>query len=80
VQRGTVRIVEPGWAGRGVGTVLLSHALRLGSAQSSGSARVESTLNAVTFGEHFGFRQINSTTVRRNEVDVPVVVMEKSAG
>jgi hypothetical protein len=42
--------------------------------------RLESTLNAVTFYELFGFQKINRATVRRNDVDVPIVVMENRAG
>ena len=80
--RGEVRavFVEPGWAGQGVGTFLLSHALSVASGESSGPVRLESTLNAITFYEHFGFRQINRATVRRNDVDVPIVIMERRAG
>jgi GNAT superfamily N-acetyltransferase len=69
--------VEPQWVGKGVGRVLLSHALSLASSGHSGPVRLESTLNALTFYEHFGFRQIGRATVRRNDVDVPVVLMER---
>jgi GNAT superfamily N-acetyltransferase len=71
--------VEPDRAGQGVGSVLLSYALSLACGKSHGAVRLESTLNAVAFYEHFGFRQIHRATVRRNDVDVPVVVMEKPA-
>jgi GNAT superfamily N-acetyltransferase len=72
--------VEPQSVGKGVGTALLSRALSLAAVGHSGPVRLESTLNAVTFYEHFGFRQINRASVRRNDVDVPIVVMEKIAG
>ena len=71
--------VDPQYAGRGVGTALLSRALDL-AVGAGGAVRLESTLNATGFYERFGFRQISHSIVRRNDVDVPVVIMEKHAG
>jgi len=71
--------VDPAWAGRGAGTALLSNAWER-AADSGGVVRLESTLNATTFYEHFGFRALGRSAVRRNDVDVPVVVMERRAG
>ncbi len=69
--------VDPEWVGRGVGATLLSHALSLAGAQHAGPVRLQSTLNAVAFYERFGFREVKRSTLRRNEVEVPVVLMEK---
>jgi GNAT superfamily N-acetyltransferase len=71
--------VDPQWARRGVGTALLSRAVDF-AARTSRSVRLESTLNAVSFYESFGFRQITRSSVRRNDVEVPVVIMERHAG
>ena len=68
--------VDPRWVGRGVGRRLLSEALDLAAAPL-GSVRLEATLNAVSFYERGGFSQVGQATVRRNDVDVPVVIMEK---
>lgn len=68
--------VDPAFGGRGVGSTLLRHALKLAG---DGVVRLESTLNAVSFYEHFGFRLVARSTLRRNEVEVPVVVMERVA-
>jgi GNAT superfamily N-acetyltransferase len=71
--------VDPAWAGQGVGTALFSRAWER-AASAGGVVRLESTLNATAFYEHFGFRALGRSTVRRNDVDVPVVVMERLCG
>lgn len=71
--------VEPGFAGRGIGSELLARALRDADADK-GPVRVESTINAVGFYESHGFRVVGQGTQRRNDVDVPVVIMERHAG
>jgi putative acetyltransferase len=71
--------VDPPWAGRGVGKALLLNAWDR-AAGEAGRVRLESTLNATRFYEHVGFCQVGLSTVRRNDVDVPVVLMEKLAG
>jgi GNAT superfamily N-acetyltransferase len=71
--------VDSHWSRRGVGTALLSRALDF-AARTSRSVWLESTLNAVSFYESFGFRQITRSSVRRNDVEVPVVIMERHAG
>lgn len=72
--------VDPAFLNRGIGSALLQHALRLAREQHQGSVRLESTLNAVGFYERFGFTQRNRSVVRRNRVEVPIVVMERHAG
>jgi GNAT superfamily N-acetyltransferase len=71
--------VEPAWTGQGIGAALFSNAWKR-AAGSGGVVRLESTLNATTFYEHFGFRALGRSAVRRNDVDVPVVVMERLSG
>ena len=71
--------VNPRSSRKGVGTALLLRALDI-SADTPRPVRLESTLNAVSFYECFGFRQIARSSVRRSDVDVPVVIMERHAG
>ena len=71
--------VDPQWSRKGVGTALLSRALSA-AAGTPRPVRLESTLNAVSFYERRGFRQISRSSVRRNDVEVPVVIMERLAG
>lgn len=71
--------VHPRWAGRGIGAMLLSQALRVARVDRA-AVRLESTLNAVAFYEHYGLREVARGSARRNGVDVPIVVMEISAG
>lgn len=68
--------VDPAWAGQGVGAALFSNAWER-AAGLGGVVRLEATLNAAPFYEHFGFRALDRSTVRRNDVDIPVVVMER---
>lgn len=71
--------VDPQSSRKGVGTALLWRALDV-AARTPCSVRLESTLNAVPFYERFGFRQITRASARRNDVDVPVVIMERHGG
>jgi ribosomal protein S18 acetylase RimI-like enzyme len=71
--------VEPGSAGRRIGSLLLQRALSSAGA-GKGLVRVESTINAVGFYESHGFRVVGRGSLRRNDVDVPVVIMERDAG
>jgi ribosomal protein S18 acetylase RimI-like enzyme len=71
--------VDPAWARQGVGTALLSQAWEHAAAPG-GVVRLEATLNATAFYEHLGFRARSRSTVRRNDVDVGVVIMDKQAG
>jgi GNAT superfamily N-acetyltransferase len=71
--------VDPEWSGQGVGTALLKRAMTRAALESGQPVRLESTLNAVAFYERHGFRATERRTLRRNHVDVPVVVMEAAA-
>lgn len=68
--------VDPAWTGRGVGKALLLRALQLAATEPLSPVRLEASLNAVAFYERHGFHEVARSTVRRNTVDVPVVIME----
>jgi putative acetyltransferase len=68
--------VDPVFVNRGIGSALLEHTLRLAREEHRGPVRLKYTLNAVGFYERFGFYQVERSVVRRNHVEVPVVVME----
>ena len=70
--------VEPTLARRGVGSTIMAHALTIARRGHDGPIRVEATLNAAAFYERFGFRAIARSSVRRNDVDIPVVLMERA--
>ena len=72
--------VDPAVMGNGVGRLLLMHGIRVARHAHSGPIRVESTLNAAPFYAHHGFVEIECSAVRRNHVDVPIIVMEMPAG
>ncbi len=71
--------VDPASSRSGVGAALLAEALERAGGDRV-NIRLEATLNAVGFYERFGFVSTAQRTVRRNDVDVPVVVMERRAG
>ena len=70
--------VDPALARRGVGSTIMAHALAIARRGHDGPIRVESTLNAAPFYERFGFRAVARSTVRRNHVEIPVVLMERA--
>ena len=69
--------VDPEAARRGVGAAIMRRALQTAARGHAGPIRLESTLNAQAFYERFGFREVHRATVRRNQVAIPVVVMER---
>jgi N-acetylglutamate synthase-like GNAT family acetyltransferase len=71
--------VHPSVVRQGVGTMLLRHALARARESHSGPVTVESTLNASAFYARRGFREVKRSTVKRNDVEVPIVVMEHRA-
>jgi len=71
--------VDPAAVGRGVGRAILEYALEIARRDHEGPVRVESTLNASAFYEKHGFHEIKRTVLRRNDVDVPIVIMEMPA-
>ena len=72
--------VDPAVAHQGIGSVLLEKALSLAKQQPGKAVRLEATLNAVGFYEKFGFTSVKSSVVRRNQVEVPIVIMEHHDG
>jgi GNAT superfamily N-acetyltransferase len=70
--------VDPALARRGIGSTIMAHALALARRGHDGPIRLESTLNAAAFYERFGFRAVARSSVRRNDVDIPVVLMERA--
>jgi putative acetyltransferase len=71
--------VDPEATGRGIGRQILQHALGLARGTEGGPIMVESTLNASAFYERHGFREVKRTTVKRNHVEVPIVVLQHNA-
>jgi GNAT superfamily N-acetyltransferase len=69
--------VDPAAIGKGVGRIILTHALELAHRGRSGPIRVESTLNASSFYQHHGLVEVQRSSVKRNHVGVPIVVMEQ---
>ena len=72
--------VDPAAVLQGIGSAILRHAVVLARKEHDGPIRLEATLNARDFYERAGFREVKRSTVRRNQVDVPVVVMDYDAG
>jgi ribosomal protein S18 acetylase RimI-like enzyme len=68
--------VDPSANQQGVGSAILHHAVSIARRDHEGPVRVESTLNAIHFYERHGFREIKRSTIKRNHVDVPIVLME----
>jgi len=71
--------VHPSVAHQGIGSALLRYALERARQSHSGPITVESTLNASAFYARRGFREVKRSTVKRNRVEVPIVVMEHNA-
>jgi len=60
--------------------MLLAHAIAHAREGWSGPIRLEATLNARAFYEAAGFYEVGRATTRRNNVDIPVVVMQCDVG
>jgi ribosomal protein S18 acetylase RimI-like enzyme len=71
--------VDPAASRRGVGRALLDHAMAHARVGWSGPVRLEATLNAREFYEAAGFREVGQSTTRRNDVEIPTIVMESRA-
>lgn len=70
--------VAPAYAKQGVGILLLEQALTAARAGSQGDVYLESTLNAQDFYKRAGFVEVERSTVRRNDVLLPVIRMVSS--
>lgn len=67
--------VDPEHTRRGVGRMLFEHALRIIRSHTPGPIEFEATLTAVPFYERCGCQQLRTSTIRKNNVDVPTVWM-----
>jgi len=68
--------VAPHCVGRGVGKALLDHGIQFAQGNSQRAVRVDATLNAQEFYARAGFVAIAEQSVRRNDVVLPIIVME----
>ena len=71
--------VERSMVGLGIGRRILQHALALARRAGCNPVMVESTLNASAFYRRHGFREVSRASVKRNHVEVPIVVMRHDA-
>lgn len=71
--------VDPEATRRGIGTAILRRAIEMARRGYEGPICVEATLNASSFYERHGFRETHRATLKRNRVDVPIIVMEMRA-
>ena len=78
--RGEVQalFVDPGWAGRGVGSALLRHAIGLAARGHEGPIQLTSTLNAVGFYRARGFVEVGPTELNKHGVALPFMLMEQT--
>ena len=72
--------VDPSVTGQGLGRLILTRAVDLAREGHSGPIRVESTLNASAFYQHHGFVEVKRAIVSRNQVEVPIVHLERRDG
>jgi GNAT superfamily N-acetyltransferase len=72
--------VDPDAITQGVGSAIMRHGLEIARRGHDGPIRLESTLNAARFYERFGFREVARSSVRRGDVAIPVVLMERRDG
>jgi GNAT superfamily N-acetyltransferase len=72
--------VDPEAIKQGVGSAIMRHALEIARGGHPGPIRLEATLNAARFYERFGFREVGPSSVRRGDVAIPVVLMERREG
>jgi putative acetyltransferase len=68
--------VDPDAAGEGVGGALLRRAVELARQDHDGPVVIKSTVNAAAFYEAHGFVEVGRSSVRKRDVDLPIVVME----
>ncbi len=68
--------VHPEHVRQGIGSALVHHAIAMATTPGDGPIRIDSTLNAQPFYEVLGFTKTGERTVRRNDVEFPIVAME----
>jgi GNAT superfamily N-acetyltransferase len=68
--------VDPERIKQGVGRAILAEGITKARSGHQGAIRLEATLNAQEFYTKVGFIEVERKTVRRNDVFLPVIVME----
>ena len=68
--------VDPERVRRGVGQAILVEGITRARKGHQGAVRLDATLNAQNFYEKTGFVEVERKVVKRNEVLLPLVVME----
>jgi ribosomal protein S18 acetylase RimI-like enzyme len=68
--------VDPAYARRGVGMMLMRHGLKIASVNTPRVIRLEATLNSRLFYEALGFKVVREIKVRRGNVEIPALEME----
>ena len=72
--------VRSGFAGRGIGRMLMEHALATMPGEE-GRISIEATLNAAVFYERFGFKRVGDSQLRRaSGLTIETVLMERLRG
>ena len=56
--------LDPSAIERHVGSAILQHALKIARTEHAGPVRLEETLNAIGFYEHFGFRPLERSSLQ----------------
>ncbi len=68
--------VDPEHTKQGVGRSILTEGLTRARSGYQGAIRLDATLNAREFYKKAGFVEVEQKTVRRNNISLPVIVME----
>lgn len=67
--------VDAAYARKGIGRALFEHGLRIVRQSTSEHLEFPVTVPAVPFYEKCGCKQVSASTVRKNDIDVPTVIM-----
>ena len=70
--------VDPAFARRGVGTMLMNHGMKTANIKAPGVIRIQSTQNARPFYEAFGFRVVQDIKLQRNDIEIPCYEMQRA--
>jgi GNAT superfamily N-acetyltransferase len=68
--------VDPERTKQGVGRAILAEGITRARSRQQRAVRLDAMLNAWTFYKKAGFVEVERKTVRRNDVFLPVIVME----
>ncbi len=70
--------VHPSFAGQGIGKLILNHALQCAKSDDDTPIKLIATLNAEAFYVKHGFKEVRRYSEVRDDLEFPVVEMEKS--